>query len=984
MKKYMLLIIALILIGITTAQTDIREYSPAKTIDTTDTGDTFIEREDGTLTINAKDGFLQYNISSTVKIEYVGDIKETSEWEYLGEGWVTENTKSNDDLYIKKNCVNPTNGQTGDCVCSIDSKKEGGVKDNKWTPEGIGEDCVFYPPKYENITVQLKKPYYDGLDKKWVYNITEQHSVRNITLVDKKEVKMVAKLPYDPTKVYIVSSSSCLTPNSCSNLYEYDGGLKLDYNFSREKMFGFWRMDGNTNDDDQVIGNFSLTSSVGSPTSTEGAFEGAYNYDGNDGFWRGDTTLMNLNTKDLTVCAWANASNSALGSHSFIFDIGDLSNNGFGMLFTSPNEYHLSYYVGTLAGNSKAWTEWSNWNHWCAEMNGTHLNLFINGKLNFSSSKGYGSIASSAKRPAIGVQAKSNDRYWYGGIDHVQYWNRSLGTDEIYEIYQMQRYGTGNITTNFTYTSNYDTVNLSFNCEDTSNKASCCAKVTGNSDWYCENTTGISVSSNSKFNVTVMMNTSNSSLTPILKEIKLEPYEGAEPENPPSNAPVFTSQPTNGTTTNTTTIVYATLDTPGNYTLFYDGTRIDNGTANSTNIEVNIDGLTEQKTYTINITACQRNVINIYNCTNSTNLEITTNAHPTYNAPTATVGNLTVTNTTVLLNCSSDQTGTATFTINGTNYTNSTSGTYWQYYIDRLTEQTTYSTNCTVITSDNQTTSANNDITTNANPTYPLITITSATNLTVTTTTAILEIQTSDTAINMYYNITGVGAYTNTTDGTTTTFYLTGLDELTNYVWYAKAQQSIDLNTTEPIKRNFTTSGSIHSTELFQYINVVNYTGLRICRQRIFIGVNFYNKTKTFDIPDISGDNGGWNLVGGTDPMSVAGQSTNTTVYDNCSFREMYDDWFNLTAVNATGSNTLTNVLTDIQPIDPPSAFLKDGIVDCDLGMNVKSDATLEFPLTFRGVGEFVIGAVLSVTGFKKENSDCKVFINDSGRLFTH
>jgi hypothetical protein len=121
---------------------------------------------------------------------------------------------------------------------------------------------------------------------------------------------------------------------------------------------------------------------------------------------------------------------------------------------------------------------------------------------------------------------------------------------------------------------------------------------------------------------------------------------------------------------------------------------------------------------------------------------------------------------------------------------------------------------------------------------------------------------------------------------------------------------------------------------------------------------------------------------GGVETISVLANSTNQISFYNVSSRGTSDGGaYTIDGAVITENITMTtNAIKHFIPIDPPYAFTKDGIIDCDQGMYVNKNIALATPITLRGAGEFLISALLSVKGLNK-GSDCTIAINESGRL---
>ncbi len=167
------------------------------------------------------------------------------------------------------------------------------------------------------------------------------------------------------------------------------------------------------------------------------------------------------------------------------------------------------------------------------------------------------------------------------------------------------------------------------------------------------------------------------------------------------------------------------------------------------------------------------------------------------------------------------------------------------------------------------------------------------------------------------------------------------------------------------------------SFEVKQYIAVDWFNNTHIRYNKTILAINYYSTYQEFDIPTMAG----WTKITGDDPMKVAEQASNTTVYQNTSLRGITaDDWYNQSAVTINGSNT--NRLDMILPIDPPHAFMKDGIADCSLNPSIDQDTVLAYTLKFINAGYFYINSIFKVAGFEFP-AGCEIVIdpNAGGEL---
>ncbi len=164
-----------------------------------------------------------------------------------------------------------------------------------------------------------------------------------------------------------------------------------------------------------------------------------------------------------------------------------------------------------------------------------------------------------------------------------------------------------------------------------------------------------------------------------------------------------------------------------------------------------------------------------------------------------------------------------------------------------------------------------------------------------------------------------------------------------------------------------------------QYLQVDSFTGLLINYNLTVQCVNpktDVNFTTVTITPSVG--------FGGATTISINANTTNQTSFYNTSSRGISDGvLFAISGADITENITLTtNPINHFVPIDPPYAFTKDGIVDCDQNMFVNKDINLSIPVTFRGTGEFLISAILRVAGYNQPaDKSCQIVINGSGSL---
>jgi len=160
-----------------------------------------------------------------------------------------------------------------------------------------------------------------------------------------------------------------------------------------------------------------------------------------------------------------------------------------------------------------------------------------------------------------------------------------------------------------------------------------------------------------------------------------------------------------------------------------------------------------------------------------------------------------------------------------------------------------------------------------------------------------------------------------------------------------------------------------------QSAQIVNFTNTELVHNRTISLCNFHTISKSCDIPALAG----WDLIAGTDPLNVAPQSCNTSIYQNVTFRPMYDDIINLAPVTLCGN--VSNSVNIPNLIDPPHAFAKDGIVDCSWNTTIDVDMDINYTLQLFNPGTFTVNAKLTIDNFEKIDTLCKVKIYDGGEI---
>ena len=240
---------------------------------------------------------------------------------------------------------------------------------------------------------------------------------------------------------------------------------------------------------------------------------------------------VNINCSDttdaFTVFGWYYRNASADANNMFVD-----KNNGGDFDIDLVGNYALTIDIDPTGGNDNCVVGQptnDTWTHLAVVRNTSGTWIYENGRLEAACTDDQGSLNAWTSTPIrIGVDSVGAEDF-IGGIDKWGFTCTDLRNDTIERIYNGSSGGLlrpdGNITLNFTMTSN-DRANLSFNCDNTDAQASCCAQVSGSATWYCSNTSNILLTTGTNRTATLLLNSTNSSKTPIFKSVTLETWVG--------------------------------------------------------------------------------------------------------------------------------------------------------------------------------------------------------------------------------------------------------------------------------------------------------------------------------------------------------------------------------------------------------------------------------------------------------------------------
>lgn len=161
-----------------------------------------------------------------------------------------------------------------------------------------------------------------------------------------------------------------------------------------------------------------------------------------------------------------------------------------------------------------------------------------------------------------------------------------------------------------------------------------------------------------------------------------------------------------------------------------------------------------------------------------------------------------------------------------------------------------------------------------------------------------------------------------------------------------------------------------------QYLQTDYKTGLQINYNLTVSCFNPDTSTKSITITPPTGYGGAVNV------SLTASASTYHSFYKNESRGTSDADIAEIAGSNITGDLVMTtNEIKNFIPIDPPYAWTKDGIVDCNMSMHSYVPLSIPYNLTFRNAGTFIINSSLSVKGFYKPDI-CTIYIKPPGQLY--
>lgn len=244
-----------------------------------------------------------------------------------------------------------------------------------------------------------------------------------------------------------------------------DNGVNTYFNMTDNQ--GLWHFEGNA-DDSSGAGNNGTVSGASLVAGKVGAE--AYSFDGiNNNIDVG--SAFAYTTEDFSLAFWVQEGASQSG---FVNIFGNQSSQR-GFCLENDSSGGHSYRIvagdgGWTFGTSTALTP-GVWTHLAITRNGSTVKIFKDGSL-IVTDTGFPVAFSAATIPMWLGGNQASGRYWQGILDEFAIWDRTLSSDEIYDLYFLQ-FGSAasgsapgtNLDDEFTFTPDVEgtyTINLNF------------------------------------------------------------------------------------------------------------------------------------------------------------------------------------------------------------------------------------------------------------------------------------------------------------------------------------------------------------------------------------------------------------------------------------------------------------------------------------------------------------------------------------------
>lgn len=449
-----------------------------------------------------------FKITSTTPILEINPFEDSKEWWYNGTGWHNETVESNCMLEVK-----------GDEVCFAEERKL------SWSIGGIEQDCINYPPQLKEQLVLTMDA--DEIGFSWRL---QERNIRIINQVGEQKVITSFFNEYDPTITTTFSATAC-TSDECSQTYRYNNtGIALDFEYPAGATARF-RFNKDSSTLDETEQSYEANTNLADYVSAGGIdYSGGFDFETSNS----DYISVNVSSKDIlnntgdwSVGVWVNVEQYYADGNTrraYTFHYGTPGTGHRVTFYNSPtgrigsNGRDADANIITILDVNGYSVD--TWYHILSTYEvGVGYKGYIDGS--HLGTSGEDAAAFSSYPLIIGAYASTGE--WMDGeIDDLVIWNgTTLSQSDATSIANQERYLEGNYTQNFTFANTNNRANLDFNCTSLEANVECWGMVSGNDTWFETGSTGIILSSGTNRNVTIKLNTTNSSKTPILNNITL-------------------------------------------------------------------------------------------------------------------------------------------------------------------------------------------------------------------------------------------------------------------------------------------------------------------------------------------------------------------------------------------------------------------------------------------------------------------------------
>jgi hypothetical protein len=248
-------------------------------------------------------------------------------------------------------------------------------------------------------------------------------------------------------------------------------------------LVGYWPFCGNAND---ASGNGNNGTVNGATLTTDrfGSASGAYDFNGNSNFINVPSSSQLLLTDNTyTISAWGThagindldknivvKSNGIQGQPKWMFWYKATINSPAGLGFASNQQ---------MMGGSQNSIVLNAWNHYLVKKTSDSLLFYINGVISSSTAIQFNNPNTSADLRFGGQEINGGSQWWWGKLDDIAIYNRSLSNTEIQQLYNLN--STTYLWSNGATTPTIDVspiTTTTYTCTVTTNGVSCTDTIT--------------------------------------------------------------------------------------------------------------------------------------------------------------------------------------------------------------------------------------------------------------------------------------------------------------------------------------------------------------------------------------------------------------------------------------------------------------------------------------------------------------------------